>query len=258
MRRLFSENGESMTEFTIALAGKRVLIRAIHEYAKKYCKDYLTAGEPDFTVTVTPADIAYERERSAREEAVEGLPPRKFPEEYLETLAIYRQIAEKMLMWDILLFHGSAISVDGEGYLFTAKSGTGKSTHTRLWRQRFQKRCIAVNDDKPLLRVTEDAVMVCGTPWNGKHRLSTNTMVPLKGLVILERGQENVIEPVDASAAMPMLLQQSYRPENPAALSRLLRLLEQMTKKVGLYRLKCNMDPEAAQVAYDGMQRKDR
>lgn len=247
-----------MTEFTIALAGKRILIRAIYEHAKDYCKDYLTEGEPDFTVTVTPADIAYEQERSAREDAVEGIPVRRFPDDYLETLAIYRQIAEKMLMWDVLLFHGSAISVDGEGYLFTAKSGTGKSTHSRFWRQRFGDRCVTINDDKPLLCVTEDAVMVCGTPWDGKHRLSTNTMVPLKGLAILERGQENSIEPVSASAAMPMLLQQSYRPANPAALSNLLRLLERLTKKTGLYRLKCNMDPEAAQVAYDGMQRKDR
>ena len=258
MRRLFSENGEIMTEFTIALAGNRILIRAIHEHAKEYCEDYLTTGEPDFAVTVAPADIAYEQERSAREDAVEGIPVRKFSNEYLETLAIYRQIAEEMLMRNVLLFHGSAISVDGEGYLFTAKSGTGKSTHTRFWRQRFGERCITVNDDKPLLCVTEDAVLVCGTPWDGKHRLSTNTMVPLKGLVILERGTENEIEPVSASAAMPMLLQQSYRPANPAELSQLLRLLEQLTKKTGLYRLKCNMDPKAAQVAYDGMQRKDR
>ena len=246
-----------MTEFTIALAGKRIQIRAIYDYARDYCKDYLAEGDADFSVTVSPADIAYEQERSAREDALEGLPVRQFKPEYLETLSIYRKIAEKMLSYDTLLFHGSAISVDGEGYLFTAKSGTGKSTHTRLWRQRFGERCVPVNDDKPLLRVTEDAVLVFGTPWDGKHRLSTNTAVPLKGLVILERGAENEIEPVEVSAALPMLLQQSYRPADPVSLSRLLRLLEQMTKKTALYRLRCNMDPEAAQVAYEGMQRKD-
>lgn len=246
-----------MTEFTIALAGKRILIRSIYEMARKYCKNYLADGEPDFTVTITPADIAYEQERSAREDMLEGNPAYVYPEEYLETLAIYRQIAEQMLRYDILLFHGSAISVDGEGYLFTAKSGTGKSTHTRLWRQRFGHRCTTVNDDKPLLWVTAEGVMVCGTPWDGKHRLSTNSVVPLKGLVILERGRENEIVPISASAAMPMLLQQSYRPANPMALSKLLGLLDRITKNTGLYRLRCNMDPEAAQVAYDGMQRKE-
>ena len=257
LRRLFSENGEHMTDFTIALAGKKIRICGLYDYAREYCGDYLTEGEPDVTVTVTPGDIAYEQARSAREDEVEGIPVRQFSEDYLETLAIYRKIVEKLLAYDILLFHGSAISVDGEGYLFTAKSGTGKSTHTRLWRQRFADRCITVNDDKPLLWVTQDAVLVCGTPWDGKHHLSTNTMVPLKAIVRLERGERNEIEPLSVSAAMPTLLQQSYRPSDPAALSRLLILLDRMTKKIGLYRLKCNMDPEAAQVAYDGMQRKE-
>lgn len=243
-----------MTTFTISLAGRTVEVHAIYEYAKEYCKEYLSEGEPELTVTITPEDITYEQQRSDRESIVEGLPVRQFQPEYLETLAIYRKLAEQMLDWDTLLFHGSAISVDGEGYLFTAKSGTGKSTHTRLWRQRFGDRCITVNDDKPLLRVTENGVMVCGTPWDGKHRLSTNTVVPLKGLIILERGEQNRIEPVGVAAALPMLLQQSYRPEDAMALSKLLRLLEKMTQTVGLYRLKCNMDPEAAQVAYDGMQ----
>lgn len=243
-----------MTTFTISLAGRTVEVHAIYEYAKEYCKEYLSEGEPELTVTITPEDITYEQQRSDRESIVEGLPVRQFQPEYLETLAIYRKLAEQMLDWDTLLFHGSAISVDGEGYLFTAKSGTGKSTHTRLWRQRFGDRCITVNDDKPLLRVTENGVMVCGTPWDGKHRLSTNTVVPLKGLIILERGEQNRIEPVGVAAALPMLLQQSYRPADAMALSKLLRLLEKMTQTVGLYRLKCNMDPEAAQVAYDGMQ----
>lgn len=246
-----------MTEFTIGIAGRRIRIQSIYEYAKEYCRDYLTDGEPDFTVTVSPADIEYEREKSAREDEVEGLPVREFEPEYLETLAIYRRIVEKMLDYGAFLFHGSAISVDGEGYLFTAKSGTGKSTHTRIWRKIFKERCITVNDDKPLLLVTEDAVMICGTPWDGKHRLSTNMLVPLKGLAILERGTKNTIEPVTATDALPMLLQQSYRPRDPLALSKTLMLIEQMTKKTGLYRLKCTISPEAARVAYNGMQRKD-
>lgn len=246
-----------MTDFTIGLAGKRILIHAIHAYAKDYCRGFLTEGEPDIIVTVTQENIDYERACSAREDELEGIPVRNFTDGYLETLAIYRQIAEQMMKFSTLLFHGSAISVDGEGYLFTAVSGTGKSTHTRLWRQLFGQRCVMVNDDKPLLRLTEDAVLVCGTPWNGKHRLSTDIMVPLKGLVILERGEKNEIVPISGRDAFPMLLQQSHRPPDPVGLAQLLALLDQVTQKTGLYRLKCNMDPEAAQVAYDGMQRKD-
>lgn len=244
-----------MDTFTIALAGKRIGVCALHGYAREYCRDYLTDGEGDISITITPEDIEFEREASAREDRLEGKPIRHFPDGYLETLAIYRRIAEKLLPYDTLLFHGSVVSVDGQAYLFTAVSGTGKSTHTRLWRQRFGDRCIMVNDDKPLLCITEDRVLACGTPWDGKHRLSNNIMVPLKGLVILERGERNEIAPISASEALPMLLQQSHRPSSPAELSHYLCLLDQITKKTGLYRLKCNMDPEAAQVAYDGMQR---
>ena len=235
-----------MTEFIIGIAGRKIRIQSIYEHAKEYCQDYLVDGEPDFSVTISMEDIEYERVKSAREDEVEGLPVREFSSEYLETLAIYRKIVEKMLDYGAFLFHGSAISVDGEGYLFT-----------RFWRGVFKERCVVVNDDKPLLLVTENAVMICGTPWDGKHRLSTNMLVPLKGLVILERGERNEIEPVSVAAALPILLQQSYRPRQTADLAKTLALLEKLTKKTGLYRLKCTISPDAARVAYAGMQRKE-
>lgn len=246
-----------MTEFTIGIAGRNIRIRAIYEHAKEYCRDYLSCGEPDFTVEIAPEDIEFEQVKSAREDEVEGRAVIQHTQQYLETLAIYRKIVEKMLDYNAFLFHGSAICMNGEGFLFTAKSGTGKSTHTRIWRRVFGEEVIVVNDDKPLLLVGEDAVMICGTPWDGKHRRSTNIMVPLRGIAILERGEENEIAPVDASTALPLLLQQSYRPSNPAALMETLKLLEQVMNKVGLYRLKCTISREAAHVAYNGMKGKD-
>ena len=246
-----------MTEFTIGIAGQLIRIRALNEYAKEFCQNYLANGEPDFVVEIKPTDIQFEREKSAREDEMEGKPVCNHSDEYLETLAIYRKIVEKMLDYNAFLFHGSAICMDGKGYLFTAKSGTGKSTHTRIWRKVFGEKCIVVNDDKPLLLVKDDCVLVCGTPWDGKHRKSTNLMVPLKGLVILERGQDNEIAPVDTATALPLLLQQTYRPRNPVAMVKTLQLLEQVMNKVDLYRLKCTISREAAQVAYQGMNRKD-
>jgi hypothetical protein len=162
-----------------------------------------------------------------------------------------------MLDYDTLLFHGSVVSVDGEGYLFTALSGTGKSTHTRLWRQVFGQRAVMVNDDKPLLKFTDSGIDACGTPWNGKHRLGSNIQVPLKGLCILSRGSENRIRPISPREALPFLLQQCHRPQTPLAMARVLTLLDRLTTLTGLYSLECNMDPEAAEVAYRGMNRKD-
>ena len=237
------------------IAGRRVEIFSLYEAVHNMCRDYACEGNADFTVTVTPAQIDYERERSDHEAFVEGLTPVHYTDEYLETLAVYRQIADFMLQQGILLFHGSAIAVDGVAYLFTAKSGTGKSTHTRLWRQLFGERAVMINDDKPLLRLTEDEVVVCGTPWNGKHGLGTNTQAPLRAICILERAADNTITPISKREAYAMLLQQTYRPSDPAAMGRVLTLLDQLSVRVGLYRLGCNMDPGAAQVAYEGMAR---
>jgi hypothetical protein len=144
--------------------------------------------------------------------------------------------------------------VDDEAFLFTATSGTGKSTHTRLWREAFGDRAYMVNDDKPMLILKDGSAWVCGTPWDGKHRLSTNTIVPLSGICILERGAQNTITPVSPQEALSAVLEQSYRPKN---LAKLLEVVEILTQSVDFYRLQCNMDPEAAQVAYNGM-RKER
>lgn len=246
-----------MYDFTISLAGVNIGISAKYEKMRLFCRNYLTDAEPAFTVSVTAEDIAFEQEKSDREKRLEGLEPIEYPEPYLESLAVYRKIAEQLLDYDIILFHGSALSVDGQGYLFTAKSGTGKSTHTGFWRQTFGDRVVMVNDDKPLLKITADGVLVCGTPWDGKHRISTNTIVPLKGLCILTRAEHNHIEKLTAAQAMPMLLQQSHRSPNPVAMSKLLRLLEKMSHNTGLYRLGCNLDPNAAMVAYEGMRGKE-
>ena len=246
-----------MVEFTIGIAGRRVRICAMYEYAKEFCKDYLTDGEPDFTVEIVPSDIDFEREKSAREDLYEGREVIDYQSDYLETLAIYRKIVEKMLDYDTFLFHGSAISVDGEGYLFTAKSGTGKSTHTSLWKKVFRHHFQYVNDDKPLLWIKDDQVLICGTPWDGKHRLSTNVMVPLKGMVILERGEKNEIEPVEPAAAFPLLLQQSYRPGDPGAMAKTLQLLQKTMSIVRIFRLKCTISGQAVFVAYKGINGKD-
>ena len=155
--------------------------------------------------------------------------------------------------WDTLLFHGSCISVDSKAYLFTAKSGTGKSTHTQLWKKWFGERAVFINDDKPLLKISAQGVTVYGTPWDGKHHRSTNTSCPLKAVCILTRNTENSIQRIDKKAALPMLCQQSYRPCSPIGTQKTLALVDRLGSSVPLYRLGCNMEPEAALVAYHGM-----
>lgn len=220
-----------------------------------YLRDYVTQdGTPDFTVSATPEDIEFERSQNERR-AARDHEEYQLRIAYLESLAIYRKIAERMPYYRGFLFHGSAVAVDGQAYLFTARSGTGKSTHTRLWRERFGARCVMINDDKPLLRLLDDGrLYVYGTPWDGKHGLSTNIRVPLKAVCILTRDEYNHIEPLTAADAYPQLLMQTFRPTDGEALAKTMELLDTLTQRAGLYRLGCTMDPEAAVISYEGMQ----
>ena len=141
-----------MAAFCMMAAGVVVSVSCLFESTKGYCRAYLCEGEPEISVVLSREDIALEREKSAREDALEGIPVREFSDEYLETLALLRRVTEALFAFDAVLFHGSVIAVDDKAYLFTAKSGTGKSTHTRLWQQIFGEKAQVINDDKPALR----------------------------------------------------------------------------------------------------------
>ena len=236
------------------IADKTVEVNSIYDEVHEYCSDYQTDDQADYSVTTTQADIDYEREKSAREDEIEGIPTRQFSDSYLEELAVYRKIAEKMIDFETILFHGSVVAVDGAGYLFTAKSGTGKSTHTRRWREYFGELAVMVNDDKPLIHIEENQVTVYGTPYNGKHRLGTNISVSLKAICILTRAAENHIEPITREQAYTMLLQQVYRPADMLKMAKTLELVDMLADGVKLYQLGCNMYISAAKVAYEGMQ----
>ena len=242
-----------MNNIRIQLSEEIFEIRGQHELVSAFFSDYLTEKNAQEEIHVTPKDIAFERAKSIREAEVEGLAPRNYSDAYLETIAIQRKITELLFDHDTLLFHGSVVAVDGRAYLFTAKSGTGKSTHTRFWREVFGDRAVMVNDDKPFLKITPEGVTAYGSPWNGKHGLGENISAPLAGICILERGAENDIHPISPKEALPMLFQQSQRPQNRANLLKYMDLVDKLAQKTAFYRMACNMDPQAAVVAYTAM-----
>lgn len=235
------------------IADKVIEVTSIYEKVHEYCKDYLTDEPADFSVCITREDIIKEKDKSDSEYAYEGKKSPDFSDTLLEETAVYRKIAEKMPDYDTFVFHGSVVAVDGQGYLFTAKSGTGKSTHTALWREYLGGKAVMVNDDKPILKITDSGVTAYGTPYNGKHRLGCNMSVPLKAICILTRGEKNSIVRIDKAEAYAMLLQQVYRPQNPLQMSKTLKLVDRLAANTELYKLACNMDIEAAEVAYNAM-----
>ena len=223
------------------IAGIVMDIRHENPLLNTQIADYLSDKDADFTVSLDEAYIAREIEEEIRGNFT-------FPPYYSEYLAIYRYIATKMLEYDGFLMHGSAIAKDGRAYLFCAPSGTGKSTHTRLWRETFPD-CIMVNDDKPIIKKENGGFLACGTPWSGKHDLDTNVQLPLKGIVILARGAENRIERVKPETVLGLLFNQIYRPSDNEAYLKTIDLVGEMLSSCPVYKLYCNMDKEAAEVA---------
>ena len=159
-----------------------------------------------------------------------------------------------MTKYHTVLFHGSAIAVDGEVYLFTAPSGTGKSTHTRLWRERFGDRAFMVNDDKPFLHLEEDgSITVYGAPWDGKHHLSRNVGLPLKGICILEQASENQIKKLAQKESFQTIYLQTYRTTQDADVMK--HTLEVLSGIMGypIWHLGCTISQEAVSLSYEAM-----
>lgn len=235
------------------IAGASIGVQPMFFSTREYCREYLTDREPELTVQVTGEDLVFQQKLLEQEAIEEGLKIRKFTEPFLERAAIQRKVADYLIGKDVLLLHGSTVSVDGKAYLFTAPCGTGKSTHTRLWREVFGARAVMVNDDKPFLAIAPEEVLAYGSPWSGKHGLATNICVPLQGICLLKRGIENQIQPLDPQRAAALLRHQAHAPEDPALWVKNLALIDRLLTKVRLWEMVCNKDPSAAEIAYGAM-----
>ena len=147
--------------------------------------------------------------------------------------------------------HSSAVMLEGKAYLFSAPSGTGKSTHTEKWCRLFG--ATLLNDDKPILRRQDGVWMAYGTPWSGKHDLSMPTGVPLGGIAFLMRGEENTICRMEPGEAVAFLISQAPRYMGPDRMIKQLELLDTLLKEVPVWQLHCNLDDEAARISWGAM-----
>ena len=158
-----------------------------------------------------------------------------------------------LLRFDGMMLHASAVVVDGKAYLFSAPSGTGKSTHTSLWLKLFGDRAYIINDDKPAIRLCDGEFYVYGTPFSGKHDISRNTRAKLGGICFVTRGEENKIYPMPDNEVIVNMLDQTVRRLGPIAMDRLLTTLDKLLRQIKVYKIECNMDISAAKLSYQTM-----
>lgn len=201
-------------------------------------------GEPDVVIRTKPEQLQARQPHLSLEDC-----------EYLDTgTSFYTQL----LNFDGMMLHSSCVVVDNRAYLFTAPCGTGKSTHTQLWLKQFGDRAYILNDDKPALRFEDGIWYAYGTPWSGKHNINRNERVPVGGIALLEQCEDNSIVRASNRDAIQFIMEQVARPKVPTYRVLVLETLDKLISQVPVWKLKCNMDSDAALVSYRAMSKNVR
>jgi len=224
--------------FNIKVADIAIGIENKYDYIKTMCKEYLCESEELVNISVTDAEIDAEDTEGGLDKG------------YLESLAIYRKIAEKILEYNGFLMHGVVLDAQGTGVAFLARSGVGKSTHLNLWQQVLNEKITVINGDKPLIRIIDGEIFAYGTPWAGKERLQKNTKIKLSKICFIERNEENECVELSKDEILERILPQIYKPKNVAKLLVSMDLIEQM-EKCEFYLVRCNMEISAAKIAIE-------
>lgn len=219
--------------------------KTTYPYTEKLCQEYLYLGDekPSFLAEVTPDDVLREKTQSV-----------DIPDDILESLALYRKLCNYLIdNADAIIFHSSALMVDEKAYLFTAPSGTGKSTHAWGWRTVYGDKVVMINDDKPLIRKIDGKFYAYGNPWNGKHNLGANIRAEVKAICEIKRAKQNSIEKSSPKVMIPTILNQTLRFSEEDKTVKLLGLLDGLLKSADLYTLHCDVSREAVLTSYNAM-----
>ncbi len=230
----------------LKVADINVLIRYTHPTLVKQAEAYLSDFDKEDIVIDIPESTLERLQQENPHLSVDDV-------EYIFTGAAFY---ENILNYNGFLLHSSGVCVNGWAYLFSADSGTGKSTHTGLWQKYLgEDTAKIINDDKPAIRIVDGKNYVYGTPWSGKTDMNLNMRMPLGGIVFLERSTENFIHPITTQEAIPKLFQQTLRPHEASQMNKLLDVLDKVLSETPIYRLGCDMSREAVELSFNTIRR---
>lgn len=142
-----------------------------------------------------------------------------------------------------LFIHSSSIKYNDYGFLLCAKSGTGKSTHRRLWEANGG---LCINDDKNVVSLIDDKLYILPNPWSGKHFCDNNEKVELKAIVFLSQSANNEAEDLDSIKAMTLLLGQTQLPSKET--KEVWNILFDKLLELRLIKYGCNMEKSAFEI----------
>lgn len=153
-----------------------------------------------------------------------------------------------MPQYNGIVFHSSAFSYKGNGILISAPSGTGKSTHTSLWKKQYGDDVVIFNDDSPVIRSTEDGLFAYGTPWSGKTAINEPLKVPLKAIVCIRQGAINSIKRLDVKTAFFCLFNETFKIPDKNNLDKIMDVLNSIITHIPVYELECTISKEAVEL----------
>lgn len=235
--------------FYIEIAKLLVQVNNHYELIRQHCQPYLVEPyrEPDLVMEADEKEIAFGKAWFLQHEHTEITDAES--EFSRAPFSIYSKLPAFGAMW----LHSVLLEMDGEGYAITAPSGYGKSTQGQLWLKAFPDRARIINGDNPIVRKEGEGFVAYGTPFCGKEGYQVNIGVPLKGFCYLKHGETNSIRRMDSTVAFAQLLREYQCRFTPQNQEKYMELLQHFAEKVPIYVLTCNMDAEAAVVAYEGM-----
>ena len=242
-----------MIEFNIKIADEIIKIICYDPFTESIFKEYFTDEEASITVFPKAADKEKIRQRFRAVLSGKDAEIVDNSHSFSEYHAIHLEMATKLIDRDVLLVHGSAVVADGSAYLFIAPSGTGKSTHTRHWLEALGERAFIINDDKPLIRITDGEPIIYPTPWGIKPKPTQAESAPLKAIILLERADFNRLSPIAESEMFPHLYKAALRGETPDEVIKIIGLERKLMDHVGLFRMQCTDSVEAAETAIKGL-----
>lgn len=226
------------------IAGLRIKIENQYDFTTKFCQEYLSedqASAVDVVASVTEEEFAVEKASSE-----------EFSDGYIENICLYRSICSQIPVLNRMLLHCAVLEYDGKGYAFLGRSGTGKSTHTRLWKK-YLGTPQMINGDKPILEFVGDGFLAHGTPWRGKEAWGIRSSAPLCGLCFLEQAKENSIRKLSPSEVSARLFGQILLPESEESVVSTLELADKLIATTPAYLLKCDISREATRLSFEAL-----
>ena len=235
------------------VAGVKYRIEYKYSYTENKFKDYLISPEDieksDEIIQISYSDKDFEKWSNQYE--------RERTDGYIEYTCIVDQVALGLPDLGMFLMHGATIEYNGKAYVFTAPSGTGKSTHISLWKKYLGEKVNIINGDKPEVSFHEDEVLVHGAPWCGKEGWQINTCAPLGGVCILKRGTDNRIEKINPGEHIEMLINQLYVVSKNDLLIKVVDLFTKMAERVSFFELECDISEDAARCSFEKLTGED-